>query len=250
MIGNPYREHPLTRGISEELLKDDINVQTLEGLSGSSLAAVIHACLAQLKGAHLILLHDKEEAAYFYTDLTTLDGGPDRTLFFPSSYRRSIQYGQTDEANIITRTQTLRRLGERRSASFIVSYAEALVESVLSRKQLSDNTLELKQGERIGMDFLEEVLQSYDFTPVDFVYEPGQYSVRGGIVDIFSYASSHPSRIDFLDDEVDSIRIFDPDSQRSTETVRKVNIIPNIQWEKQAGEDRKLQAAYVWILRT
>lgn len=213
-------------------------VHFLEGLSGSSVVALIHACLARVKGSHLILLNDREEAAYFYTDLTTLEGGHDRTLFFPSSYRRSIQYGQTDEANIITRTQTLRRLSERRAASFIVSYAEALVESVLSRKQLSDNTLELKQGERIGMDFLEEVLQSYDFTPVDFVYEPGQYSVRGGIIDIFSYASSHPSRIDFLDDEVNSIRIFDPDSQRSTETVRQVNIIPNIQWENQPSRDR------------
>ncbi|RPI43741.1 MAG: DEAD/DEAH box helicase, partial [Bacteroidetes bacterium] len=199
---------------------------------------VVHACLTELKGPHLVLLHDKEDAAYFYTDLTTLEGDHERTLFFPSSYKRSIQYGQTDEANIITRTQTLRRLSERRTASFIVSSAEALVESVLSRKKLAEHTLELKQGERIGMDFLEEVLQSYDFFPVDFVYEPGQYSIRGGIVDIFSFAYSHPVRIDFLDDDVNSIRIFDPESQRSLETVRRVNIIPNIQWEKQAGEER------------
>ncbi|MBE9519400.1 MAG: DEAD/DEAH box helicase, partial [Bacteroidetes bacterium] len=181
---------------------------------------------------------DKEEAAYFYTDLVTLDGSPDRTLFFPSSYKRSVQYQQTDEANIITRTQTLRRLSERRVASFIISYAEALVESVVTRKQLGEATLEIKQGEKIDMAFLEEVLQTYDFQLVDFVYEPGQYAIRGGITDVFSYASSHPCRIDFFDDEVDSIRIFDTDTQRSLETVKKVNIIPNIQWETEMGKKR------------
>ena len=102
-----------------------------------------------MKGPHLILFHDKEEAAYFYTDLVTLEGTPDRTLFFPSSYKRSVQYQQTDEANIITRTQTLRRLTERRVSSFIISYAEALVESVVTRRQLGETTLEVKQGDPI-----------------------------------------------------------------------------------------------------
>ena len=185
-----------------------------------------------------MLFQDKEEAAYFYTDLVTLDGSPDRTLFFPSSYRRSVQYQQTDEANIITRTQTLRRLSERRAASFIVSYAEALVESVLTRQQLGKATLEIRQGEKIGMDFLEELLQTYGFQLVDFVYEPGQYAIRGGIADIFSYASTHPCRLDFFGDEVESIRIFDTDSQRSLEKVKKVAVIPNIQWETERGEKR------------
>jgi len=185
-----------------------------------------------------MLFQDKEEAAYFYTDLVTLDGSPDRTLFFPSSYRRSVQYQQTDEANIITRTQTLRRLSERRAASFIVSYAEALVESVLTRQQLGKATLEIRQGEKIGMGFLEELLQTYGFQLVDFVYEPGQYAIRGGIADIFSYASTHPCRLDFFGDEVESIRIFDTDSQRSLEKVKKVAVIPNIQWETERGEKR------------
>ena len=213
-------------------------VQYLEGLTGSSRSALIHACVSELKGPHLMLFQDKEEAAYFYTDLVTLDGSPDRTLFFPSSYRRSVQYQQTDEANIITRTQTLRRLSERRAASFIVSYAEALVESVLTRQQLGKATLEIRQGEKIGMDFLEELLQTYGFQLVDFVYEPGQYAIRGGIADIFSYASTHPCRLDFFGDEVESIRIFDTDSQRSLEKVKKVAVIPNIQWETERGEKR------------
>ncbi len=238
MIANPYPAHPYFPELIGALEGENTGKQHLEGLTGSSRSALIHACLNELKGPHLILFSDKEEAAYFYTDLVTLDGSPDRTLFFPSSYKRSVQYQQTDEANIITRTQTLRRLSERRVASFIISYAEALVESVVTKQQLSKTTLELRQGEKIDMAFLEEMLQTYDFQLVDFVNEPGQYSIRGGIADIFSFASSHPCRIDFFDDEVDSIRIFDADTQRSIETVKKVNVIPNIQWEHEMGEKR------------
>ena len=237
-MNNPYPSHPYFQQICASLEAGEHKVQYLEGLSGSSRSALIQACISELKGPHLIVFQDKEEAAYFYTDLVTLERSPERTLFFPSSYRRSIQYHQTDEANIITRTQTLRRLSERRVASFIVSYAEALVESVVTRRQLGETTLEIKQGEKIDMAFLEEVMEAYDFQLVDFVYEPGQYAIRGGIADVFSYASSHPCRLDFFDDEVDSIRIFDTDTQRSLEKVRKVNIIPNIQWETRMGEKR------------
>jgi transcription-repair coupling factor (superfamily II helicase) len=238
MIQNPYPLHPHFPSLVDSLRNREHRVQFLDGLSGSSRSALIHACLNQLKGAHLLLFHDKEEAAYFYTDLVTLDGGPERTLFFPSSYRRSVQYHQTDEANIITRTQTLRRLAEKRTSSFVVSYAEALVESVITRNQLSSSTMQIRTGEKIDRDFLEEVLQTYQFQLVDFVYEPGQYSIRGGIVDVFSYASSQPYRIDFFGEEVDSIRVFDTDSQRSMETLKLVKIIPNIQWEHEMGEKR------------
>lgn len=238
MISNPYKGHPHVSGIIAALGNENDRIHYLRGLSGSSRAAVIHACLNEMKGPHLVILNDREEAAYFYTDLVTLDGTPDRTLFFPSSYKRSIQYGQTDEANIITRTQTLKRLVERRTASFIITHAEALVETVITRKHLGESTLELKEGEKIDRKFMEEVLQTYDFRLVDFVYEPGQYSIRGGIVDVFSYASSHPCRIDFYGDEVDSIRLFDTDSQRSLENLKKVSIIPNIQWEKEMGQQR------------
>ncbi|HER08144.1 MAG TPA: transcription-repair coupling factor, partial [Bacteroides sp.] len=189
MISNPYKGHPHVSGIIAALGNENDRIHYLRGLSGSSRAAVIHACLNEMKGPHLVILNDREEAAYFYTDLVTLDGTPDRTLFFPSSYKRSIQYGQTDEANIITRTQTLKRLVERRTASFIITHAEALVETVITRKHLGESTLELKEGEKIDRKFMEEVLQTYDFRLVDFVYEPGQYSIRGGIVDVFSYAS-------------------------------------------------------------
>jgi len=239
MLRNPYTKHPLFGGLTDSLRKEGgSQVQFLEGLAGSARSALIQACLGELKGSHLLIFNDKEEAAFFYTDLVTLEGTPDRTLFFPSSYKRSVQYQQTDEANIITRTQTLRRLSERRVASYIITYAEALVESVVTKKQLGKTSLEVRKGEKIDMAFLEEVLQTYDFQLVDFVYEPGQYSIRGGIVDVFSYASSFPCRIDFFGDEVDSIRIFDTDTQRSLETVKKVTLIPNLQWEHEMGEER------------
>jgi transcription-repair coupling factor (superfamily II helicase) len=238
MIRNPYTSHPLFPALTRSLKEGSERNHFLEGLSGSSRSALIQACLNELKGSHLILFQDKEEAAYFYTDLTTLEGSAERTLFFPSSYKRSVQYHQTDQANIITRTQTLRRLCERRVASFIVSYTEALVESVVTHGKLAKSTMEIRKGEKIDMEFLEEVLQTYDFQQVDFVYEPGQYSVRGGIVDVFSYASSHPCRIDFFDDQVDSIRIFDADTQRSVDSVRKASIIPNLQWEHELGDKR------------
>ncbi len=238
MFLNPYISHPFTAEIIRSLEEKGNKVFHLKGLSGSSKAALFQAVVTGARGNHLVLFHDKEEAAYFYTDLVNLEGSPDRTLFFPSSYKRSVQYGQTDEANIITRTQTLKRLNEQRVSNFIISYAEALLERVMTRAELGRHTLEIKTGENLSMEFLEEVLETCRFQLVDFVYEPGQYAIRGGIADIFSYSSSHPYRVDFFGDEVDSIRLFDVETQRSQEELKRVSIIPNVQWEQEKGEKR------------
>ncbi len=238
MFSNPYNRHPFKEEIVQALHDKGSNVFHLRGLAGSSKAALFQSVVSELKGNHLVLFHDKEEAAYFYTDLVNLESTPERTLFFPSSYKRSIQYKQTDEANIITRTQTLKRLNEHRVSSFIITYAEALLERVLTRAELGRHTLELKTGEKLTRDFLEEVLETYRFNLVDFVYEPGQYAIRGGIVDIFSYSSSNPYRVDFFGDEVDSIRLFDVESQRSMDKIKRASIIPNVQWETDLGEKR------------
>lgn len=238
MFSNPYIAHPFTAEIIQSLEDKGNKVFHLKGLSGSSRAALFQAVVAEAKGNHLVLFHDKEEAAYFYTDLVNLEGTPERTLFFPSSYKRSVQYGQTDEANIITRTQTLKRLNEQRVSSFIISYAEALLERVMTRAELGRHTLEIKSGENLSMEFLEEIMETYHFQLVDFVYEPGQYAIRGGIADIFSYSSSQPYRIDFFGDEVDSIRLFDVETQRSQDQLKRISIIPNVQWEQERGEKR------------
>jgi transcription-repair coupling factor (superfamily II helicase) len=245
MFSNPYIAHPFTAGIIHTLEDKGNKVFHLKGLTGSSRAALFQAVVSGARGNHLVLFHDKEEAAYFYTDLVNLEGTPERTLFFPSSYKRSVQFGQTDEANIITRTQTLKRLNEQRVSSFIVSYAEALLERVMTRAELGRHTLEIKTGETLGMEFLEEVLETYHFQLVDFVYEPGQYAIRGGIADIFSYASSQPFRIDFFGDEVDSIRLFDVETQRSQEQLKRISVIPNVQWEQELGEKRVSFLEYI-----
>lgn len=232
-----YAESPRTNqfGIFSDV-KDGKLVQ-LKGLSGSSRAVYVHQFISELKGSHLIILNDKEEAAYFYNDLLMLDGN-ERTSFFPSSYTRSIQYKKTDEDNIITRTKVLKRLSERRAASFVVTYPEALMERVLNRRELDNNSFIIKTGENISRDFLDELLQEYNFELVDFVYEPGQYAIRGSIIDIFSFSSTLPFRIDFFGDEVESIRSFDIESQLSVEKLKKMSLVPNIQWEKERGKKR------------
>jgi transcription-repair coupling factor (superfamily II helicase) len=229
MLENIYRERREVEEIAGLFKEPGGSLLQLKGLSGSSRSMFLHACLAHLKGSHLILLNEKEEASYFFNDLCTLDG-EDRSLFFPSSYARSIQYKKTDEANIITRTQVLRRLGERRTANFIVSYPEAIMERVISRKGLDDYTFEIKEGEKLDREFLRELLDTYKFELVDFVFEPGQYALRGSIIDIFSYSSTHPVRVDFFGDEIESVRSFDSSSQLSLERLKKSTLINKIKY--------------------
>ncbi|HKK63687.1 MAG TPA: transcription-repair coupling factor [Bacteroidales bacterium] len=245
MFNNPYLQHPSFDEINSVLSAKGIKLIHLKGLTGSSKAAFFQAVVSKLKGNHLTLFHDKEDAAYFYTDITNLEGKHDRTLFFPSSYKRSVQYKQTDEANIITRTQTLKRLNEQRVSNYIITYAEALLERVLTRAELGRHTLEVKSGESLSTDFLEEVLHTYKFQQVDFVYEPGQFAIRGGIIDIFSFTASNPYRLDMFGSEVESIRTFDVESQRSAETLKRISIIPNVQWEQDLGEKRVSFLEYI-----
>ena len=223
--------------ISGFLTKPAGEILRLSGLSGSSKAVYIHSILSKLKGTHLIILEDKEESAYFYNDLTTLDGN-ERTVFFPSSYTRSIHYKKTDEANIITRTQVLKRLNERHTSTFLVTYPDAILERVISHKGLNANTFEMKQGEKLDRGFLKDLLNTYNFELVDFVYEPGQYALRGSIIDVFSYSSADPYRIDFFGNEIETIRTFDIETQLSINKVNKINIIPNTQWEKERNIKR------------
>ncbi|HKL37524.1 MAG TPA: transcription-repair coupling factor, partial [Bacteroidales bacterium] len=169
---------------------------------------------------------DKEEAAYFYNDLQNLMG-TDRVYFFSSTYKRSIQFGQEDPTNIILRTEVLNALRSAGSP-IVVSYPEAIIEKVAARKQIEQNTLEIHQGEKISSDFLNDVLFEYQFEQVDFVYEPGQFSVRGSIVDIFSFSDDHPYRIDFFGEEVESIRTFDVENQLSLQKMNKATIQPRL----------------------
>ncbi|WP_318312173.1 transcription-repair coupling factor [Flagellimonas crocea] len=200
----------------------------IKGLVGSSLSFVISEAFKSAESPFLLILNDKEEAAYHLNDLEQLIGEKD-VLFYPGSYRRPYQIEETDNANILLRAEVLNRINSRRKPAVIVTYPDALFEKVVTRKELDKNTQKLKIGDEISLDFLNEVLFEYQFKRVDFVTEPGEFSVRGGIVDVFSFSPDEPYRIEFFGDEVDSIRTFDVETQLSTDKVKKITIIPNVE---------------------
>ncbi len=199
----------------------------LKGLTGSSLSFAIAQSFSQAEQPFLVILNDKEEAAYYLNDLERLIGETE-VLFYPGSYRRPYQIEETDNANVLLRAEVLNRINSRKKPAVIVTYPDALFEKVVTRKELNKNTLKIKLEDTLSLDFLNEVLFEYKFQRVDFVTEPGEFSVRGGIVDVFSFSHDEPYRIEFFGDEVDSIRTFDVETQLSTDRVSKISIIPNV----------------------
>lgn len=208
----------------------------VKGVTGS-LDAVVCATAATMLGHrnHLVITSSKEEAYYLHNDLETLleDSANEverkRVFLFPTTYRKLHQVDDsTDNANIMMRGEVVKQLNSGRSL-IVVTYPEALAERVISSRTLTQKTLQVAQGTKVDMDFIIGVLQDYDFERVDFVVEPGQYAVRGGIIDVFSFANDHPYRIEFVDDQVDSLRAFDCVSQLSLKPYDKIAIIPNLQ---------------------
>lgn len=204
----------------------------LKGLSGSASSFVISSVFQQTGKNFLFLLNDKEEAAYCHNDLCNILDNEEQALFFPSSYKRKIHHESLDTASIVLRTEVLNRLSAKNKNRILISYPGAITEKVLSREKLEENTLALHVGEEIGIDFITEVLHGYHFERSDFVFEPGQFSIRGSIVDIFSFSSDVPYRIDFFGDVVESIRSFDIETQLSIIHLQEISIVPNIQDER------------------
>ncbi len=213
------------------------------GLAGASLSIVIANLFNTVHRPLLVLLPDKEESAYILNDLETLVG-EQQVLFFPDSYRRPYQIEDTDNANVLLRAEVLNQLSHSTKPLLIVSYPEALFEKVITRKQLEKNTLKIQKGDSLTIDFLNEVLFSYHFNRTDFVTEPGEFSVRGGIVDVFSFSNNEPYRIEFFGNEVDSIRTFDVESQLSTAQLSKITIIPNVE-NKESDDIRQSFLEYI-----
>ncbi len=228
--------------IADALQKQNAKL-SIKGLVGSSLSIVIKTVFEKTELPFLILFQDKEEAAYFLNDLEHLINDQD-VLFYPSSYRRPYQIDETDNANVLLRAEVLNRINSRKKSSIIVSYPEAIFEKVVTRKELEKNTLKVSIGDQISIDFINEVLFEYHFKRVDFVSEPGEFSVRGGIVDVFSFSNDNPYRIEFFGNEVDSIRSFDVATQLSIETQKKINIIPNVD-NKFSNESRESFLQYI-----
>jgi len=173
------------------------------------------------------VLNDLEDAGYFYHDLVQLTGG-DGIYFFPSAYRRAIKYGHVDPANEILRTEVLSTLQDPTAPFIIVTYPEALAEKVISREILKENTLKISVSERLDNMFVSDVLDEYGFEQVDYVYEPGQYAMRGSILDVFSFSYEFPYRIDFFGNEVETIRSFDVETQLSKEKLDSIYIVPEM----------------------
>jgi len=205
----------------------DTRIQ-LRGLVGSGDAAVAVALYFLQHPNMIFVLPDREEAAYFQADLENLTGKD--VLLFPSSYRKAFEFTQPDSSNVLARAEVLNELNH--SAEFgrlIVTYPEALAEKVIDRDSLAKNTLEIAVNNKLSIDFINEFLIEYDFDRVDFVYEPGQFSIRGGIVDIFSFSHDLPYRVEFFGDFIESIRTFEVESQLSVEQVKTITIVPNVQ---------------------
>jgi transcription-repair coupling factor (superfamily II helicase) len=199
-----------------------------KGLVGSSSTICAATLSEQIPGHQLFILSDKEAAAYFINDLEGLYPDDKRILFYPDSYRVPYQMEETDNANVVSRAEVLEKISTGKN-TWIVTYPKALFEKVPTQKNLQKNTLRMDVGKSYSIDFINELLLEYHFDRVDFVYEPGQFSIRGGIVDVFSFANDNPFRIEFFGDEVESIRTFDASSQLSLVNYSHFNIIPNVQ---------------------
>ncbi len=199
----------------------------LKGLLGSSFSFVISSAFKTSKKPFLLVLNDKEEAAHYLNDLEQLLSSKD-VLFYPGSYRRPYEIEATDNANVLLRAEVLNRINSQKKPAIIVTYPDALFEQVVTRKELERNTLKVGINDSLSIDFVNEMLFEYKFKRVDFVTEPGEFSVRGGIVDVFSFSHDEPYRIEFFGDKVDSIRTFDVETQLSIEQTKQINIIPNV----------------------
>lgn len=246
-----YRADSLVQTLSEGIRTFKPIAHRVKGLTGSLDIVIFAATFKASHSSHVVILQDKEEAAFFLNDLQNLLGDKN-LLLFPMSYKRPYDYDETENANILMRAETLNQLASHPDSQVIVTYPEALSEKVITHKSLSSNTFIIKVGEKLDREFLEDFLHTYDFEKTDFVYEAGQFAIRGGIIDVFSFAHELPYRIELFGDEVDGIRSFDPGSQLSVETLDKISVMPNVQTrlvqeERQSFFDFIPNTTRVWI---
>lgn len=234
--------------LAELVTTNTKNKIQIKNTVGSGLSVVVAEAFKKCEFPFLVLLEDKESAAYHLNDLEQLLDSKD-VLFYPGSYRRpyhidSLSGEETDNANVLLRSEVLNRINAQKKPSIIVSYPEAIFEKVVTKKELNNSILKIKTGEEISLDFMNEVLFEYGFKRVDFVTEPGEFAVRGGIIDVFSYSNDQPYRIEFFGDEVESIRTFDIETQLSNEVLKKIDIMPNVE-NKRRDEVREPFLNYI-----
>ena len=221
------QNHPEINLSAQNLSQDKTKIHWT-GIFGSAKSIFASGVAQQCPGHHVFVLNDKEEAAYFLNDLQGLYPEDPRLVFYPASYKVPYQIEDIDNANVVARTEALKKLSAQENC-WIITYPDALFEKVLTKKKLVSNTMKIEVGKTYSLDFINELLLEYHFERVNYVYEPGQFSIRGGIVDVFSYGNDTPFRIEFFGNEVESIRTFDAADQLSINTHKFFSIVPNIQ---------------------
>ena len=232
-----YAQSPNVAAMAKAVGSVSVKNIFLEGLMASATPLAFAAMATKVGKIILFVLNDADEAGYFYHDLVQIMGDSD-ALFFPSSYRRAVKYGQRDAANEILRTEVLTAINVATNAKdntplYIVTHPEAIAELVISRKKLDDRTMTLRNGDTTDVTRVVKTLREYGFSEVDYVYEPGQFARRGSILDVFSFSCELPFRIDFFGDEIDSIRTFEVDTQLSKERRDTVEIVPELASSKE-----------------
>ena len=225
-----YGKSTQVKALAKTIGNEKMRRMALVGLSASS-SSVVFAAL-KLQKVFLFILQDAEEAGYFYHDLTQ-QMGDSHVLFFPSSYKRAVKYGQKDPANEILRTEVLSHLSHPNSHPYIVTYPEALAEMVVARQQFDEKSLTLTEGQTVDVEQVLKELRELGFHEVDYVYEPGQFALRGSILDVFSFSHEYPFRIDLFGDDIDSIRTFEVEDQLSKERCQQATIVPEMSMTQQ-----------------
>ena len=225
-IAKLYGRSPQSNALVDLLKKKSVHSLFLQGLVCSSASMFFGSMKTRLKRSVLFVLDDADEAGYFYHDLTQMLG-QESVFFFPSSYRRAVKYGQRDAANEILRTEVLARLSAG-NPIFIVSYPDALAELVVSKQHLDEKILKLSVGQQIPQVDVVHQLRDFKLQEVDYVYEPGQFAVRGSIIDVYSYSCEFPFRIDFFGDEIDTIRTFSIEDQLSKDKRESIEVVPEL----------------------
>jgi transcription-repair coupling factor (superfamily II helicase) len=222
-----YTSRPAVISLASKSEEQQSHHIHLNGLSGSADAAVLAAVFSLTPQSHLIIMEDKDEAAYLLNNIENILG-ESPVHFFPASYKKSFCLDEADNASILMRAEVLNRLS-RGNRTIVVSYPEAIAEKVVTKKNLEQNSIGMRVGEHLSTEFLTEFLLMHDFVNVDFVAQAGEFAVRGGIIDIFSFSNELPYRVELFGDDVESIRTFDPATQLSVQAMNHITIIPNVQ---------------------
>ncbi len=224
-----YSLHPKVERLAKFVTGKGLHLQMC-GLSGSAapmvFSTLVRKNVCDPASPFVFIMDDEDEAGYFYHDLVQILG-EEQVLYFPSSFKRAVKYGQRDSGNEIMRTEVLSRVNAK-SAQFIVTTPQSLSEMVVTHENLSRQTINLSEGERVDIMFMQETLLSLGFNRVDYVYEPGQFAMRGSIIDVYSFSCEFPFRIDFFGDDVDSIRTFDVNTQLSQKRLKEISIVPQL----------------------